>query len=276
MHAGLFTFALLLIGPPPASPLFDPPRWRALFDGVEVTELRSQSPRLMRGLAVRIDLRREGVRFLATPGNGDRPGDTDGLKTSTFLTKHRCQLAINAAPFSPIHKEEGKSQTIVGLTVSEGKAVSLAHKTYPALILTKDNRARIAEPPFDLADAHNAVGGFGVVLRRGAVLKGKPPIHPRTAAGISADGKTLYLLVIDGRQKGYSLGATTEDVGRWLLALGASEGINLDGGGTTTLVTEENGKAKVLNRPIHANKPGTERVSASHLGVFARPARSFP
>ena len=65
-----------------------------------------------------------GIEFLATPDNGDRPGETDGLRTSTFLKEHRLQLAINAAPFAPIHKDEGQQQDVVGLQVSRGKLVS--------------------------------------------------------------------------------------------------------------------------------------------------------
>ncbi len=267
MHTALLLFIAIT---PAESPFAEPVAWKPLFQGVEHAELRADKPRLMRGHAVRIDLRAPGISFLATPGNGDRPGDTDGLKTSSFLAKHRCQLAVNAAPFAPIHKEEGKAQTIVGLTVSRGEVVSKADKTHPALLLTKDNRARVADPPFDLKGVWNAVAGFQVVLRDGEVRKTTPAVHPRTAAGVSADGKTLYLLVIDGRQKDHSLGATTEEVGLWLKALGARDGINLDGGGTTTLVVEDkDGRPRVLNRPIHGNKPGRERVSASHLGVFA-------
>ncbi|MFO0841057.1 MAG: phosphodiester glycosidase family protein [Gemmataceae bacterium] len=262
---------LLLLCLAPAEGPFAPPKWVPLFSGVELSDLQADKPRLMRGHAARIDLRAAGLSFLATPPNGDRPGDTDGLKTSTFLTRHRCQLAINAAPFAPIHKEEGQPQTIEGLTVSCGKLVSKERKGRPALLLAKDNRATIAMPPFDLKGTHNAVGGFQVVLQRGRVMKTNDAVHPRTAAGVTADGGTLYLLVIDGRQKDYSAGATTEEVGAWLKALGCSEGINLDGGGTTTLVVEgKDGKPRVLNRPIHGGKPGTERVSASHLGVFAR------
>jgi hypothetical protein len=256
------------------APYETPIAWKPIFEGIDHASLGAKKPRLMRGHAVRINLGAKGLSFLATPSNGDRPGDTDGLRTSTFLAKYRCQLAINAAPFGPIHKEEGKAQTIAGLTVSRGEVVSKAHKTYPALLFTRDNRARIAAPPFDLDGVHNAVGGFHIVLEKGIVKKTTPSVHPRTAAGISKDGKTLYLLILDGRQKGFSEGATTDEVGEWLKALGATEGINLDGGGTTTLVIEgRDGKPSVLNRPIHGGKPGTERVSASHLGVFARPAR---
>jgi hypothetical protein len=253
-------------GPFTASP------WKPVFRGVELADLTAAAPRPMKGHAVRIDLTADGVSFLATPGNGDAPGETDGLKTSTFLAEHKLQLAINAAPFGPIHKDERREQDVVGLHVSRGKLVSPGQGAFPALLLTKDNKATVAAPPFDLAGVENAVGGFHIVLKKGEVQAGDKSVHPRTAAGVSADGKTLVLLVIDGRQLGYSFGATTTEVGEWLKALGCAEGINLDGGGTTTLVVEgADGKPQVVNRPIHGNRPGTERVSASHLGVFARP-----
>jgi hypothetical protein len=257
---------------------FSKPAWKAIFTGVELTELKASEPRLMVGYAVRIDLTAPGIRFLATPDNGDRPKETDGLKTSSFLTKHRLQVAINAAPFGPIHSVEGQPQDVVGLQVSQGKLVSPADNNAPALLISKRNQARIAAPPFDLDEVENAVAGFSIVLKNGKVVQGDQSIHPRTAAGISGDGKTLYWLVIDGRQKDYSLGATTGEVGEWLAALGCTEGINLDGGGTTTLVRELPGPdgqpvAKIINRPIHAGIPGTERVAASHLGLFALPLK---
>ncbi|MCS6865474.1 MAG: phosphodiester glycosidase family protein [Gemmataceae bacterium] len=245
--------------------------WKPLFRGIDLVDLQAEQPRLMRGHAVRIDLTTKGLRFFATPSNGERPDHTDGLKTSTFLTRYKCQLAINASPFSPIHKEEGQPQKIEGLTISEGKVVSPERLAYPALLITKDNRVAIRRPPFQLEDIHTAVSGFGIVLEKGQVIKGGKDVHPRTAAGISQDGKTLYFLVIDGRQPKYSEGATTSEVGEWLAALGAFDGINLDGGGTTTLVIEKAGGFHVVNRPIHGGQPGTERVAASHLGVFAPP-----
>lgn len=253
-------------------PFTAPPAWKPLFVGAEITDLAADKPRLMKGHAVRIDLTAPGVEFLATPGNGDRPGETDGLKTSTFLKRHKLQVAINAAPFGPIRADEDKEQDVVGVHVSGGKLVSPGQGKYPGLLLTKGNKATIAAPPFDLEGTENAVGGFHIVLKGGEVITGDKSIHPRTAAGVSADGKTLVLLVIDGRQKDFSDGATTTEVGEWLKALGCAEGINLDGGGTTTLVVAgADGAPKIVNRPIHANKSGTERVSASHLGVFARP-----
>ncbi len=269
----VFWIAVILCTATAQQPFEKQGDWQPIFQGVELLELQAGQPRPLRGFAVRIRLDTKGLRFFATPSNGDAPGDTFGLKTSTFLGQYRCQVAINASPFSPIHKEEGMPQTIEGLTISEGQVVSPARMSYPALLITKDNQVRVARPPFDLKGVHNAVCGFGIVLQSGKVLPEGKDVHPRTAAGVSQDGKTLYLLVIDGRQPGYSLGATTAEVGQWLAALGAYDGINLDGGGTTTLVIEHDGRPKVINRPIHGNKPGTERVAASHLGVFAPPLR---
>jgi len=250
-------------------------KWQPIFRGVDHVELAEKSPRLMRGHAVRIDLTAPGIEFLATPPIADKPTQTAGLKTSTFLTSHRCQVAINGSSFAPVRAEEGKEQDIDGLHVSLGRVVSKGNGKYDALLISKKNKVWVASPPFDLKDVHTAVGGFQIVLKDGAVPEKLPdynkgPLHPRTAAGVSGDGKFLYLLVIDGRQEEWSQGASIREVGAWLRGLGAANGINLDGGGTTTLVIAGvAGKPKVLNKPIHGNKPGTERVAGSHLGVFA-------
>jgi len=53
--------------------------------------------------------------------------------------------------------------------------------------------------------------------------------------------------------------------------MGCTEGINLDGGGTSTLTIAGPDGPQILNRPIHLGIPGNERVSGSHLGVRAKP-----
>lgn len=163
-------------------------------------------------------------------------------------------------------------KNVLGLSVSRGNVYSAPNDNYSALIITKDNRARIVSPPFEIDDAHNAVGGFGRLLEDGKNVAADGPRHPRTAVGISKDGRYMYLLVIDGRQGGYSVGATTSETAKWLLRLGAWTGLNLDGGGSTTMVIEgDDGEPRMINRPIHNNLPGVERVNANHLGVYALP-----
>nr|MBA2671445.1 phosphodiester glycosidase family protein [Gemmatimonadota bacterium] len=112
------------------------------------------------------------------------------------------------------------------------------------------------------------VGGFPLLLLDGeSVLHRVPRIwppfatgrHPRTAVGIRADG-TIVLVVVDGRREGYSVGMTLEETAELMRELGAMDALNLDGGGSTTLVTA----AGIINRPSDAE----ERPVANALLVM--------
>jgi exopolysaccharide biosynthesis protein len=61
---------------------------------------------------------------------------------------------------------------------------------------------------------------------------------------VREDGIVL-LVVVDGRQEGYSVGMSLPELTDLLLELGARDALNLDGGGSTTLVTERG----IINRP---------------------------
>jgi hypothetical protein len=91
--------------------------------------------------------------------------------------------------------------------------------------------------------------------------------NPRTAVGLSQEGRYFYLMVIDGRRAGWSDGATLYETGQWLLRLGAWNGLNLDGGGSSAMARLTNGTAVLLNRP----SGGVQRVNGNHLGMFAQP-----
>jgi exopolysaccharide biosynthesis protein len=94
--------------------------------------------------------------------------------------------------------------------------------------------------------------------------------HPRTAAGVSRDGRTLLLVVVDGRQDGWSVGVTLPELARILLDAGAWNAVNLDGGGSSALWYRASGESdgRILNRP----SDGRVRPVASHLGVRVDPA----
>jgi hypothetical protein len=85
--------------------------------------------------------------------------------------------------------------------------------------------------------------------------------HPRTLAGVGRGGRIL-LATIDGRRPGYSVGATLRESALVMRSLGAREAVNLDGGGSTTMVV----KGRVVNRP---SDPGGERLVSD--GVFVLP-----
>ncbi len=94
-----------------------------------------------------------------------------------------------------------------------------------------------------------AITGNRIILEDGKVLTTDDgEMHPRTAVGIDRDSKSILLLVVDGRQS-FSRGFTMEELAKKLKRLGAEDGLNLDGGGSSTLVARRKGKLTVLNRP---------------------------
>jgi hypothetical protein len=85
--------------------------------------------------------------------------------------------------------------------------------------------------------------------------------QPRTAVGRSADGRGL-LVTIDGRQTGWSVGMTVAELAATMLALGAVDALNLDGGGSTTMTIG----GAIRNRPSELG-----RSVASGLFVYVAP-----
>jgi hypothetical protein len=86
--------------------------------------------------------------------------------------------------------------------------------------------------------------------------------HPRTAVAKLKDGKFL-MVAVDGRQAGYSVGMNLNELAAFLLELGATDALNLDGGGSTTMFLD----GKIVNRP--SDKEGERSVSDAIL-VFPR------
>ena len=88
--------------------------------------------------------------------------------------------------------------------------------------------------------------------------------HPRTAVGFDADGRILWLIVVDGRQPGYSAGMTLPELADLMEALQVEDAVNLDGGGSTVLVVE----GSIVSRP---SDPEGERPVVNALGVVKDP-----
>lgn len=94
-------------------------------------------------------------------------------------------------------------------------------------------------------------------------------LHPRTAVGYSKNGRYLYLVVVDGRQPFYSDGITIKELADLMISLGAQYAMNLDGGGSSTMVVEgKDGNPRVLNSPVDDFLPRQERPVANHLGIY--------
>lgn len=94
-----------------------------------------------------------------------------------------------------------------------------------------------------------------------------PAVHPRTSLGVKKDG-TVVLFQVDGRQPGWSNGVSFKQMVEWLVDVkGCETVVNLDGGGSSTLMARMPGDAdaKVMNSP----SDGGERSNSNALLFFA-------
>jgi len=249
------------------SPPQEAPSWSPLFRGVSRYTYRQLHPPLHL-VAVRIDTTAAGITFVVTPPNGTRPLDTDGEKTSTFLSRNSLQVACNATPYAPDSGQSGAPRDIVGLGASQGIVYSPLKMEFGALVIKPDNRVLISPnpaPPFVAG-----VGGYGLLFNGPQIYAEQSERHPRTAAGTANNGRTLILLVADGRQPAFSVGLTRYELALWLSYLGAERGLNLDGGGSSALVVEgRDGEPLELNRPVHNMAAGEQAIVGNNIGVRA-------
>ncbi|MBW4720013.1 phosphodiester glycosidase family protein [Saccharothrix obliqua] len=112
-----------------------------------------------------------------------------------------------------------------------------------------------------------AVGGNQLLIKDGVVVAPDDALHPRTAVGFSADGKKMFMLTVDGRQAPFLLGLNLKDMASILKEMGAHNALNLDGGGSSTLLARTPGTAAVAveNTP----SDGGERSVPNGLALYA-------
>jgi hypothetical protein len=230
-------------------------RWSEPYPGVRYLERTTASQRVF---AVSLDLRRSELSLHATR-RADR-----GRTVSQFAGAYRAQIAVNGdffeADFSPR-----------GLAMGGGEpwAGSADGATWSFVAAGAGNRVEIPLPEV-VAQAEGwmseIVGGYPLL-----VDAGRPTAavgcdtsfcrrNPRTGVGLSADGLTLWLVVVDGRSSS-AAGMSLAELAELFIELGAARALNLDGGGSSALFVEAGGG--VVNTP----SDGAERRVANHLGV---------
>ncbi len=258
--------------------------YEPIFEGIDFATGFTDTPVLQRVNSLRVNLLNPDIQFFSTPSNGNLPEETIAQTTTQFLDDFDLQVAINANFFAPCCNAAPEPKNLIALAISNGEIVSPSDdmisgnigEVPDSILLTEDNQAEITSthPNDDFSEIFTAVSAGPRLLVDGTIVVEQIPandfsdLNPRTAIGISQDEQFLILSTIDGRQPGFSEGATLFQTGEWLLRFGAYQGLNLDGGGSTTLVREDKlGNPQVLNRP----SGGIERFNGNNLGVFASP-----
>lgn len=247
-----------------------------LFPGVDYERKVQWSPRPMIIHVIKVDTRTSGLRFLVTPP--DAPGSNMPLRartTSEFLREYGVQVAINGDGFAPwwshspadYYPHAGDPVQPRGDAVSKGKVYWSSSANFPTLYISPRNTLSFDAP----AKRYNAISGEFMLASGGEPIPGldNTALHPRTATGYSRNGRYLYLVVVDGRQPFYSEGITLLELARLMISVGAQYAMNLDGGGSSTMVVQgQNGQPRILNSPIDNYIPGRERPVANHLGIY--------
>ncbi len=254
-----------------------------LFQGVSYERWVRSAPRPLMIHIVEVDLQSPGIDFLVTPGDDSKGLEIPARRTSAFLEEFDVQVAINGGFSEPFragtflwdyYPHSGDPVDVTGLAISNGRTYSEDYEAKHPVICFTPGHAKISHSgcPEGTTQAL-AGGGVFVQYGRSVVQDSAGTLHPRTAVAVDEAGETLWLIVVDGRQRNYSEGVTLEELADIAVELGADRALNLDGGGSSTLVVARGGEAKVLNAPIHTRIPMRERPVANHLGVYAQPVR---
>ena len=209
--------------------------------------------------ALRVDLQAPGIQVLLTPAS------ERGQALPNMNTAANAVASVNASFFS-------KEFTPRGLTVSNGEAWQPVADQQTSPLIACDSKPVCTiqlHGPFELKPGwRTVVAGTPWLLDEGRTRKPEDDAgcanlcaktHPRTASGIDASGRCLYLVTAEGRRPPV-LGLTLTELYAVMLQLGARNALILEGGGSTTMLLE--GKS-LVERPL--NEPELRKVANALL-----------
>jgi len=225
---------------------------------------------------LRADLEHPAVRFRAAIAQ-DREGPF--FETTSSMGKRLgATAAVNADYFGPGH------HNVEELLYIDGRKTYEPPNPFRSIInITSGNEVHIGMDRAGVRFYNTLGGGPHFVKRKRYVwdtsvagkingegfstgsFSGK---NPWTAVGLTGDGRTLILAVADGRQPGFSIGVTPEEMAGILIDEGAYEAMRFDGGGSSTLWLESRG---VVNSP----SDGSERAVGTALLIYSDSLRRF-
>ena len=215
----------------------------------------------------RVDLREPGIRTFVS-GEADR-----GKSVSEVAARHDAIAAVNGDYFDEQLRPIGYSAGPCGEWTTRGARSS---RRESALLVGRD-RATVAESPDRSTKpqwADFAISGWPKLVEECRALGSRElpgsdaftrSPHARSAVGVDATGRYLFLITASPTQ--HVRGATLPELATFMKnELGICEGMNLDGGGSTSFVV---GDERRQPEPQFAERP-----VANHLLVV--PARNYP
>ena len=229
-----------------------------IADGVEYKEFlyTDKSGKPYRAYALIIDPTKNSF-LMGSSGDGyDYTTDSPQTVADQMLAAKNNGYEIVAAVNADFFNMGGDNHPL-GLTVKEGVLISKGNAGRAYFAITKDGKVEIGADgtAADETKLQTAVGGSDILVedfipRTFDMVNNdfNYTAHPRTLAGVREDGSVI-LAVIDGRQDKISNGASLERCALFMLSLGAKNAVNLDGGGSTCLITNRDGELVTHNSP---------------------------
>ncbi|MFB8117935.1 phosphodiester glycosidase family protein [Streptomyces sp. NPDC055962] len=219
-----------------------------------------------------------GTHPLAAYNAADVPAQGVGAYTSAWGSADRAPTVDDTRPVAEVAVRDGKvvsrSDTPGSGPVPEDTVVLVGREAGAGLLaaLRPGDPVGIAYRARTDGGAvpRTAVGGRELLVVDGAAQnhdgEGNNTAAPRTAVGFSKDGRTMQVLTVDGRQTD-SGGVTLTELGEMMREAGSYSALNLDGGGSSTLVAREPGSdaLQVENSP----SDGSERTVPNGLALTA-------
>lgn len=251
--------------------------WTELFPGV--MHLHRVTPTPWNIHVVKADLTHPRVRVRALIKNDNDYPDA-GETVSSMANRHRAFVAINTDYFCGTQSACPNAwHCPQGWIMTDGLGFLPPGMSEPistdrtCVQFTKDQIATIGKAATSQEGWWNVTAGGPRLVRDGQVSiepdSGVPDVstrQPRTGLAVSQDGRYLILAVVDGRQPGFSVGMTGTEMAQLLIEMGGYQGMNFDGGGSTTMTIG----GFVVNSP----SDGSERLVAAGLGIIDAIAQS--
>jgi exopolysaccharide biosynthesis protein len=251
------------------------------FAGVTYTHRQVSGERLQNIHIVQIDLTQPGLKFQVTSPNLD--GTTPLQTTLDYASTTGAKIGINGNFFLPSPAQEGKVQ---GLAASKGSVYgSWTNGALAGVNISAENTLTYVAPAkvpgtstSPKLTPYNLVSGFALITQgkvRLDILDGTEPAA-RSAIGLNQAGTELVLLVVDGPASGVSSGMTQVAVANLLLKeFNLFNAINLDGGGSSTLVFCKP-LCKFANVPSSRSLGIGDRVVGNNLGILIPDPKPTP
>ncbi len=253
-----------------------------LYQGVTYQRVVKNEPRKMLLHILEVDLTEPDVELFVTPPDIAVGTKFNMLarKTTEFAKEFDADVAINASFFytftvgTPLsfYPKSGEPVAVVGRAIADGQPYAKYNGFKTLCFRPKTVVIKILSCPLDTV---HAVAGNAAFLRDGEPYHQSNSYNDRpygrVAAAVDDSGTRLWFILVDNKQWGYSNGASLLELADIASELGATWALNLDGGGSSTLVSAHSGRHRILNSPVHTAIVGRERPVANHIGIRAEP-----